>query len=170
MYCPRCGQQQVSDDMRFCSRCGLPIAGLSGWVASGGGLSLREAASLALSSPRPKGITRGAKLMFLSAVLFPFCFGLGLLVGEPTPLLLPFTIFIAGLSFVLYTRFFGEEARAFKAYDAQQSRLGTTFGTTALPAASNLPTNGVNAQKVRTSELAEPNSVTEHTTKFLDKV
>lgn len=168
MYCPRCGQQQVTEEMKFCSRCGLPIAGLSSWVASGGGLSLREAASLALSSPRPKGITRGAKLMFLSAVLLPFCFGLGLLVGEPTPLLLPFTIFIAGLSLLLYTRFFGEEPRVLKGYEAQQSRMGTTFGTTALPAASNHPTNGVSAQKVRTSELAEPNSVTEHTTRLLD--
>jgi hypothetical protein len=25
MHCPRCGQQQVSEDTRFCSRCGLPL-------------------------------------------------------------------------------------------------------------------------------------------------
>jgi len=167
MYCPRCGQQQVSDEMRFCSRCGLPIVGLSNWVASGGSVSVREEAPLASSSARRKGTTRGAKLMFLSAVLLPFCFGLSILVDDPVPMLLPFTIFIAGLSLMLYTRFFGE-GPPFIGYEAQQSRLGTTFGTTALPAASNLPTNNVNAQKVRTSELAQPTSVTEHTTKLLD--
>lgn len=25
MFCPQCGHQQVSDEMRFCSRCGLPL-------------------------------------------------------------------------------------------------------------------------------------------------
>ena len=25
MYCPKCGHQQVSDDMRFCSRCGISL-------------------------------------------------------------------------------------------------------------------------------------------------
>ncbi|HVG28392.1 MAG TPA: zinc ribbon domain-containing protein [Pyrinomonadaceae bacterium] len=25
MFCPQCGHRQVSDDMRFCARCGLPL-------------------------------------------------------------------------------------------------------------------------------------------------
>lgn len=25
MYCPQCSHRQVSDDMRFCARCGLPL-------------------------------------------------------------------------------------------------------------------------------------------------
>jgi len=25
MHCPKCGQQQVSDEMRFCSRCGFAL-------------------------------------------------------------------------------------------------------------------------------------------------
>ena len=32
MYCPKCGQQQVSDEMRFCSRCGLALTGLAEWL------------------------------------------------------------------------------------------------------------------------------------------
>ena len=36
MYCPKCGQQQVSDNTRFCSRCGLPIDVLAEWLAGGG--------------------------------------------------------------------------------------------------------------------------------------
>ncbi len=32
MYCPRCGQQQISDEMKFCSRCGLPMSGLAEWL------------------------------------------------------------------------------------------------------------------------------------------
>jgi hypothetical protein len=106
--------------------------------------------------------------MFLSAVLVPFCFVLSLMVDEPVPLLLPLTIFIVGLSIMLYTRFFGETVRPAISYE-QQSRLGTTFGNTALPAATNLPTNNTSAPKVRPTEAVQPTSVTEHTTRLLDK-
>jgi uncharacterized membrane protein YvbJ len=39
MFCPKCGQQQVSDNTRFCSQCGLSINGLAEWIASGGNLT-----------------------------------------------------------------------------------------------------------------------------------
>lgn len=38
MYCPNCGQQQVSDEIRFCSRCGLPLGLISEVLANGGSL------------------------------------------------------------------------------------------------------------------------------------
>ena len=165
MYCPRCGQQQVSDEMKFCSRCGLSLAGLANWIASGSGLNL-SGAPLGSPKVRRKGVRRGAKIVFASAVLFPVFLGLSLLVDEPVPLLLPFIVFIVGLSIMLYSRLFEEPAVT--SYEVQQMKLGTAFGTNALPAAPNLPTNRVNAQKVRTSELAQPPSVTEQTTRLLD--
>ena len=36
MHCPRCGQQQVSEETKFCSRCGFPL-GLVSEVLSHGG-------------------------------------------------------------------------------------------------------------------------------------
>ncbi|MDQ3129137.1 MAG: zinc ribbon domain-containing protein [Acidobacteriota bacterium] len=36
MHCPRCGQQQVSEETKFCSRCGFPL-GLVAEVLSHGG-------------------------------------------------------------------------------------------------------------------------------------
>ncbi len=165
MYCPRCGQQQVSDEMKFCSRCGLSLAGLSNWIAIGSGVYL-PGAPLGSPKVRRQGVRRGAKIVFASAVLFPVFLGLSFLVDEPVPLLLPLIVFIVGLSIMLYSRIF-EEA-AVTSYEVQQMKLGTAFGTTALPAAPNLPTNRVNAQKVRTSELAQPASVTEQTTRLLD--
>jgi hypothetical protein len=36
MHCPRCGQQQVSEDTRFCSRCGFPLGLVSEILAHGG--------------------------------------------------------------------------------------------------------------------------------------
>lgn len=36
MHCPRCGQQQVSEETRFCSRCGFPLGLVSEILANGG--------------------------------------------------------------------------------------------------------------------------------------
>lgn len=36
MHCPRCGQQQISEDIKFCSRCGFPLGLVSEILAHGG--------------------------------------------------------------------------------------------------------------------------------------
>lgn len=36
MHCPSCGQQQVSNETKFCSRCGLPLSTVAEVVAYGG--------------------------------------------------------------------------------------------------------------------------------------
>ena len=36
MHCPRCGQQQVSEETKFCSRCGFPLGLISEILAHGG--------------------------------------------------------------------------------------------------------------------------------------
>lgn len=170
MYCPKCGLQQITDVMRFCSRCGLPISGLAEWLASGGGvLALgEEEAPLPVASPRRRGISRGAKLIFISVVLVPIFFGLSILVDNPIPLMLPFTLFLAGLSIMLYSRLFGEEIPSGKSQQAQPFKLRAMPESKALPPASNNWMNWAGGQRVRTSELAQPPSVTEHTTRLLD--
>src|SRR5215213_2545437 len=36
MHCPRCGQQQASEETKFCSRCGFPLGLVSEILAHGG--------------------------------------------------------------------------------------------------------------------------------------
>src|SRR4051812_10289176 len=36
IHCPSCGQQQVSNETKFCSRCGMPLTVVSEVVANGG--------------------------------------------------------------------------------------------------------------------------------------
>ena len=38
MYCPRCGEQQVSGNLRFCSKCGLPLTVVSEVLSNDGTL------------------------------------------------------------------------------------------------------------------------------------
>ena len=36
MHCPSCGQQQVSSETKFCSRCGMPLTVVADVLANGG--------------------------------------------------------------------------------------------------------------------------------------
>lgn len=162
MYCPNCGQQQLSDEMRFCSRCGLALSGLAEWLA-GGGLSAQHKLDVQISpaSPRRKGIRRAAKLMFFSGVLFPIFLIISIAIDEPGPLAIPFIVFFISLAMMLYARLFSE---------TNAPIIQTTFNSTSapgyLPPATSIPINA--RQQVRTNELAQPPSVTEHTTRLLD--
>jgi hypothetical protein len=172
MYCPRCGQQQVFDEMRFCSRCGLPLSGLTEWLAFSGAPPGREQENqLSLKSPRRKGMRRGAKVMFFSGVLFPICLVLSIAIDEPGPLIFPLISFIIGLTITLYSRLFIEDFPAIKGQPDQPFGIGIPSGGQALPPVSDIPAYGpgnLSGQRVRTNELAQPPSVTENTTRLLD--
>jgi hypothetical protein len=168
MYCPKCGQH-VSDNMRFCSRCGLPLSEVSEWLAGGGGgLAVREETQLAVLSPRRKAMRRGAKTMFWGGILLPISMILSIVVDAPLPLIIPFLTFLAGLSMWLYSRLFGEEISFNRSRQAQEMRLGTGPENRALPPGSDAGFISGGRQEVRTAEMAQPPSVTEHTTKLLD--
>ena len=36
MHCPNCGQQQISQETKFCSRCGMPLSLVAEVLANGG--------------------------------------------------------------------------------------------------------------------------------------
>lgn len=170
MYCPGCGQQQISDEMKFCSRCGLPLSGLAEWLTTSGlPVGRGKETQVSLSSPRRKGIRRAAKLMFLSGVLFPILLVLSLVIDEGAPLLIPITIFFVALVLMLYARLFSEATSPTRNQQTETSGLGAMPQAGALPPASSIPMHGVGERRVRTKELAHPPSVTEHTTRLLDK-
>ena len=105
MYCPKCSQP-ASYDARYCSRCGLPLTTISDIIDNGGFPLDHQATRRSL---RRRGMRVGAKLMFMSAVLLPIFFGLSFPADSPAPLLVPLTIFFAGLAWFLYSRIFGED-------------------------------------------------------------
>src|SRR5260370_19716542 len=72
MFCPRCGQQQATDALRFCSRCGFPLDGALHLLAHGGMLpQYRPPQGDQKISPRRRGVKQGALLMLIGAVLVP---------------------------------------------------------------------------------------------------
>lgn len=178
MYCPNCGQQQISDEMRYCSRCGLALTGLLEWLA-GGRLPLRaaEEAQVAPGSRRRKNMRRAGKMMFFAGALLPIFLIFSLAADEPGPLVVPFFLFFIALAWMLYARIFMSKTEPVKHPGAVQSAMPpsslqtSTFGPA--PAHGSLPPAAVtpplpNRQQVRTNELAQRPSVTEHTTRLLD--
>ncbi|HVF22636.1 MAG TPA: zinc ribbon domain-containing protein, partial [Pyrinomonadaceae bacterium] len=107
MYCPSCGQQQISDEMRYCSRCGLALTGLLEWLAGGRlPLTTAEEAQVAPDSRRRKNIRRAGKLMFFAGALFPVFLAFSIGADEPGPLGVPFFLFFVALAWMLYARIF----------------------------------------------------------------
>jgi len=179
MYCPKCGQQQISDEMRFCSRCGLALSGLVEWM-TGGAVPVKavdEKQTEALS-PQRLWIRRSAKLMFFSGVLVPVFLLISLAIDEGVPMLFPVVVFFVALVMMLYARLFLDtnarvspgtldSTAALNSHSAQTSALRSTPALGALPQA-NTPITSAARQQVRTNELAQPPSVTENTTRLLD--
>jgi len=169
MYCPNCGQQQASDEMRFCSRCGVPLSGLAEWLA-GGSLpaTLGDEPQVVAMSPRRKGIRRAGKLMFFSGVLFPIFLAFSIAVDEGGPMVVPFLLFFISLAWMLYARLFSDNTAPLGINRAvQTSTVGAPAARTQLPPAttSYIPETD---PRVRTNELAQRPSVTEHTTRLLE--
>ena len=170
MYCPNCGQQQVSDEMRFCSRCGLALSGLAEWLA-GGRLPLQpreEQQAPAALSPRRKGIRRAAKLMFFSGVLFFVFLGFSIATEEGAFMIFPFLLFFVSIVLMLYARLFSDKNSPAINHTAQTPAFGSTSARGSLTPGVTIPMPTAGRQHVRTNELAQPPSVTENTTKLLD--
>jgi hypothetical protein len=169
MFCPKCGQQS-SDEVRFCPRCGLALTGLAAYV-TGNDLALPrpEPAPTPEQTAKRRGTRRGAKLMFWSVVLFPLFFGVCFIVDGPAPLFVPLTLFLAGFMVLVYARLFGEDLLPVRGEAARRRDLGAGADRPALGAPQFTPASLFNQQRANTAEIVQPPSVTENTTKLLDK-
>lgn len=183
MHCPQCGQQQTSSEMRFCSRCGFPLGGVSELLAQGGvlratgGEELREQAI----SPRRRGVKQGVVMMLFGTVIVPV---LGILNSyqDQTTLLevlvaISAVIFFAGgLMRILYAMLFESSALGIKSDDSANApavtpaQLNASAHVSALPPAQQgIPVSNFTPRRMNTAELRQPASVTENTTRLLDE-
>jgi hypothetical protein len=182
MYCPQCGQQQVSSEMRFCSRCGFPLGGVSELLAQGGvlkstgGDELREQTL----SPRRRGVKQGIHMMMFGTVIVPV---LGIINSyqhstaslEILVAISAVIFFAGGLMRILYALLFESSAPGVKpdaaasTSPATPAALGATPRISALPPAQSIPVPSFAPRRMNTAELAQPPSVTENTTRLLDE-
>lgn len=182
MFCPKCGQRQAADDVRYCSSCGFALNVVSDVLAGGGQLHWRppEPAGPRPLTARQKGIRQGAMMMISTLLIVPLVALLGVaLLNLPAPLvgLAAVVCFCGGLLRIIYAAMFeGDEpaaataappvAQAYVPPHAPPNYLGTPT-----PREAALPPRPAPSHRPRynTGELAErPGSVTENTTRLLD--
>ena len=166
MFCPKCNQQQVSNEMRFCSRCGFPLTVVADLLAHDGVLTkVSEEDRLSL---RQKGVRKGVCLIFASLVIgFVMALLSVFVIGKPE-LFIPMTagvFFLSGILRIVYASMFEPDTRLEES--SRPSQVRASESGYALPPAQNISANGTHV--VNTAEMLRRPSVTEHTTKLLDQ-
>jgi len=183
MHCPQCGQQQLSDETRFCSRCGFSLTGIAEVMRNGGNMPSVQPQVLmpAEQSPRKRGVKQGVLMLMLATVILPIMgiinfpeeiIGLSAVIG-----------FLGGFFRIIYALIFEEGAPKIvyvpTHHQQQQPQLKplyqppppptpSSYTGTALPPAQSQPVTSWRS-KHNTAEIVQPPSVTEATTRFLDK-
>lgn len=179
MFCPQCGQQQVTGVIRFCSRCGFPLDGVIQLLSNGGALpAYRSADEPVQISPRRKGVKQGGLLLLSGAVLVPI---LGMFASfssavfpEMLAILAAIICFIGGPLRMFYAAVFEEGApKPYRSFGPPiQMHVPQQFMPQGQsPALPPPPARQPPSWRTRptTAELANPPSVTENTTRLLDK-
>ncbi len=177
MYCPKCSQEQISDEMRFCSRCGFSLLAVRDLVASGNALVKPEAEKLQLSCGQ-KAVRRAA-WMFVATVALSLFVGFLAAMEDDFAVffVFPFLIFVIGFALMLYGVFIADKRAARKKAAAlqlaqlaasMQGQMGPAPRTPELYPPRMAP-ESFTARKPQTAEMVRPPSVTENTTKLLDE-
>jgi len=181
MFCPQCGQQQVSGAVRFCSRCGFPLDGVIHVLANGGMLPVyRSPEEAKQMSPRKRGVSQGGILLLSGAVLVPI---LGVLSSFSNSTFLEILValaaiicFVGGPLRMLYAAVFEEGApkpfvsggRPYSPPPMPPTHFGSPVHNAALPPPPIQSQPGWRPRPI-TADLLGPPSVTENTTRLLDK-
>ena len=160
MFCPQCGHQQVSNDTRFCSRCGLSLGFVTDLLADSGNQLQR-----AKREVTGVGLTMATVLMLLNFIIV---FGAVTLPHLANPVFLWIWLSFVVSSFVVGGLGLANLIRSgfFKRLKEQESRLQlmkSEGGRQMLPEGAKSALVGAGA----IPHLVEPASVTETTTREL---
>jgi hypothetical protein len=179
MHCPKCGQQQISDEIRYCSRCGFLLAAVSAVVANNGELPAGATSIAKRDSPKKRGIKQGAFIFFLAFLFIPLLAMFHIATGtEPFLVAVGLILFVGGaLLRIVWALLFesGEPAAAREIGAASASRrfFGRKASTPELPGSQSIPAEVYTAPETgawrNTNDLSTPASVTDSTTKLLSK-
>ena len=165
MYCPKCSQQQLSQELRFCSRCGFPLSGVALLVQNDGlmpQLAVPETPGRRAKMIKESGgLTFGAwTVALLSTAMWDW--GGPLENVSKVAALILFLLGLVGLLRFVYAFLFvkGEALEPEPAFQPAQRRA-------ALPSPQDVPLSDY--PRPVTREVMPRASVTENTTRLLDE-
>lgn len=173
MFCPNCGQEKLSPDTNFCSRCGFLLTGTLTLLESGG----NPQPPITGVSPRNRGLKQGLFIFLLTFLVIPIIAILTLAIdaGPFAIAISAISLFVGGLLRMAYAVMFEEPApKAAAASDdfltaakhhLSRRSVGALQPLTSVPADAYAAPGA--SRRRGTSDL-QPASVTDGTTKLLD--
>lgn len=169
MYCPTCSQQQISEEMRFCSRCGFPLEGVKDLITTGGLVEKSEINSITEHKDGLFcGVRKSVAIMLGSIVLLLVVGVLAALDdGFAVLIVVPVVCFLIGFFHLLYVTWREMNRRKVEAAVAL-AQHNTISRNAQLPPQRVTPVDNF-TQRINTAEMAHPPSVTENTTRLLDE-
>jgi hypothetical protein len=178
MFCPQCGQQQVSDEMRFCSRCGFALGVVTELIANDGVLASPVKAEEEKKPSRRQTRMYKGLVLFACGLLFTLISLAFTKAGAPVEVVAIVIAMLSGIvSLFGLFQFLASYLSDESAQDSTQTSSQTIPGTpiplnepkrrAALPTAQGTPATDWRPRP-QTAEMAQPASVTENTTKLLD--
>jgi hypothetical protein len=178
MFCPKCGQQQPSDAVRFCTRCGLALGAAAELLKGGAAADDAEADGGRVLTPRQRGARKGL-LVMAGGLLFGLLAVLLALMEEDLFVFIPVAVlvFTVGVMRLLYALLLEDDmARAStrkpaaEASAARSALEAAPARGTELPPARSVPASVyANASRPDTAQMHATPSVTEGTTRLLEE-
>lgn len=179
MHCPKCGQQQVSDDIRFCSRCGFLLTGIAQVIDNNGVVPALTPHSG--TTPRRRGVYQGIFIFLLSFLIVPLISMITIFLNaEPFGVAIAAIVLtVGGLLRIAYALMFessdlGGKTLEQSMYEAVKQVSPRDSDVKALPPEQSIPATAYTAPAagrwLDTNDLAKtPGSVTDSTTKLLQR-
>jgi hypothetical protein len=179
MFCPQCGQQRLSIDTSFCSRCGFLLTGTADLLQTGGLIPrVSSPTGYFPPSPRSRGIKQGLFIFLLSFLIVPLITIILLVINARTPviaIIATILLVVGGLLRMAYAWMFespvpGGRTIEENAYAAAQNLLNRPSNAQ-LPPQEIYPASSYAAPATgnwRDTNDLEPHSVTEGTTRLLE--
>lgn len=173
MYCPRCGDERLSQATSFCSRCGFLLTVTSELIPTGGMLPT----TYVTSSPRSRGVKQGLFIFLLGLLLFPILGTISIFALRPAGMAL-FLLSAGALLRIIYALVFEPKAplslgaERMRGVGAANEELPGHIYHETLPPAQSRPASQYTSPQPghwRDTKDLEPASVTEPTTKLLEK-
>jgi hypothetical protein len=174
MFCPKCSQEQVSDETRFCSRCGFQLNVVKALLTEESS-SPNDAIIKPDRSLRKRDMTIGAAIMFFFALV-----AAAITVDMPASHSARITLLVIAwliLSLLINIKpiiqyFLRADNSEAATDDFSASKIVSRFAArnkNALPEAHGIPATDFAMPAANTAEMVKPPSVTERTTNLLDK-
>lgn len=178
MYCPTCGQEQLAENVRFCSRCGFLLTGVSEVIANNGLIPNNSVSDeeMPVDSPRKKGLKQGLMILLVGILLILPIMALIHLATNTEPYLVAITAIISfwgGILRMIYAVMYESKYPTNKSLEQNNKNkgiLGKKANQNALPPQQSIPVNDyVSPGSWRTTNDLQPPSITDNTTKLLEK-